>query len=60
MKKAVVILAILGILFAFAGCSDDQIDEATGILDGVSDYLQSDEFQEESEKWADEINSLLE
>ena len=54
MKKIVAILMVLVITFSLAGCG---LFEAVG--EAVSDYLTSDEFEEDAKKAASEIEALL-
>ena len=59
MKKLLAILLAMMMIFAFTACEDDTADEVGGLLEGIGEYLQSDEFDEAAQENADLIESLM-
>lgn len=59
MKKLLALLLAAILIISLAACSGDAMDEPEDVFDAIEGYLDSDEFEEDSQKWADEIESLL-
>lgn len=59
MKKVLAILAAVGMLFIFTACGEDAEETSGGVLGDISDWLESDDFDEKSDNASDDLTDLL-